>query len=80
MSTACRYADKFLGQLAQKYPGIALFFVETDYDEALLDLEEISFLPTIIVKLNGQVFKKLVGKLEGHENDLIAELSQVLGK
>ena len=73
----CRMMEPVLKELAEEYEGITVGKLNVDENPAVATKHDILSIPTLLVFVNGQVAKKIVGALP--KKKLVEELSAWVG-
>jgi len=73
----CRMMEPVLKELAEEYEGIIVGKLNVDENPAVATKHDILSIPTLLVFVNGQVAKKIVGALP--KKKLVEELSAWVG-
>jgi thioredoxin 1 len=73
----CRMMEPVLKELAEEFDGITVGKLNVDENPAVATKHDILSIPTLLVFVNGQVAKKIVGAMP--KKKLVEELSTWIG-
>jgi thioredoxin 1 len=73
----CRMMEPVLKELAEEFDGITVGKLNVDENPAVATKHDILSIPTLLVFVNGQVAKKIVGAMP--KKKLVEELSAWIG-
>ena len=73
----CRMMEPVLKELAEEYEGVTVGKLNVDENPAIATKHDILSIPTLLVFVNGEVAKKIVGAMP--KKKLVEELASWLG-